>query len=74
MLTMEIFTVTLTVKDAADNSAAHAITVTVVSTANEMLPIWAIGVVPVVIGIAVGLALVLRRRKQRLNESSGLPA
>jgi len=57
------YTVTLTVRDAAGNSATHTTTVTVASVIDEMPPIWVIGVAPALIGISVGVALVLKKRK-----------
>jgi len=58
------YTVTLIVKDAAGNSATHALTVTVLSPPSvEAFPIWIIGAIITIIGIAVGATLLLRRRK-----------
>jgi len=56
------YTVTLTVKDAANNSATHSITITVLST--EGFPMWTIaaGAVIAAIGIAIAV-LLLRKRK-----------
>lgn len=59
------YTVTLTVKDAANNSATHTITVTVLPAPPpaEVFPMWIIGAALAVIGAVVVAALLLRRRK-----------
>jgi parallel beta-helix repeat protein len=64
----ETYTVILTVKDAADNSATNSITVTVRSAEappppTEAFPMWIIGVAIAAIGIAVAATLLLRKRK-----------
>lgn len=57
------YTVTLTVKDAAGNSAIHSIGVTVLAAGVPL--IWIIGVIVVIatIGIALVATLLLRKRK-----------
>jgi hypothetical protein len=54
--------VTLTVEDAADNTATKQITVTVIS-AEGLNPMWMIGAAIAVIGIAIATVLLLRKRK-----------
>jgi parallel beta-helix repeat protein len=57
------YTVTLTVKDAAGNTATHSITVTVLP--EEAFPMWMIGaaVAAIAIGIAAAATLLWKRRK-----------
>jgi PKD repeat protein len=56
------YTVTLTVEDAADNTATKQIIVTVIS-AEGLNPMWMIGAAIAVIGIAIATVLLLRKRK-----------
>ncbi len=57
------YTVTLTVKDEAGNTATHRITITVL--AAEAFPIWTVGVAVAAIAIAtVAIAVFWRKRKQ----------
>lgn len=57
------YTVTLTVKDAAGNTATHQITVTVQPT--EAMPLWVLGVAAALIGIGVATtaAIIWKKRK-----------
>ena len=63
------YTVTITVKDAANNSATDTLTVTVrsaelpVQLPTEAFPMWIVAAIIAVIGIAVAATLLLRRRK-----------
>jgi len=59
----DTYTVTLTVKDAAGNTATHQITITVKAPPAEGFPMWITGAAIAAIGIAVVVALLLRKRK-----------
>jgi len=56
------YTVTLTVKDAAGNTATDTLTITVLST--EAFPMWIAGVVVALIAVAVAAIFLWKRRKQ----------
>jgi len=55
------YTVTLTVKDAAGNTATHSITITVV----EAFPTWIAGVVIAAIAVITGAVFAMRKRKPK---------
>ena len=57
------YTALLTVRDAAGNNATHSITVTVVTTTNETFPVYLLVGAFMIISVALGAALFLRRRK-----------
>jgi PKD repeat protein len=61
------YTVTLTIKDGASNSATHQITATVVGRSADGIPTWAIGAGAAIaaIGIAIAAASLLRKRKRK---------
>jgi PKD repeat protein len=56
-----IYAVTLIVEDAANNTATHQITVTVLTA--EAFPLWVLGATAVTIAIAVTAVILWRRRK-----------
>jgi len=58
------YTVTLTVEDAAGNSDACSITMTVEATLFEAVPLWIVGVaIIIIIGIAVAATILWKARK-----------
>jgi PKD repeat protein len=57
----ETYTAALTVKDEAGNTATQEIKVTVLSA--ERFPMWIVGAIIAIIGIAVGTVFLIRRRK-----------
>ncbi|RLI40680.1 hypothetical protein DRO69_12595, partial [Candidatus Bathyarchaeota archaeon] len=56
------YLVTLTVKDAAGNTATHSITITVLPP--ETLPLWIIGAVIAITMLVVTIAMMLRRKRK----------
>jgi outer membrane protein assembly factor BamB/plastocyanin len=63
------YTVTLTAKDAAGNTATHTIAVTVEAPPAEVFPMWIVGAAVATIAIATAaIAVFWRRRKQPPTE------